>query len=137
MSLNSFQLDIEWNKYKAKVQARTRNHPGEVKILYECPHRKREKINHHPDYLVWDEIERLCRGCHNKIPRQERPPMWAPGARRVNIWKGGLTTKQRVERSEQRLFAPKIKMTESVEKAAAMSVSEILKMGTTKLPEVK
>jgi hypothetical protein len=138
MSLSDFQLDVEWNRYKAKVQTRTRNHIEEVEILYRCPHKskKREIINHHPDYLVWNKIWKVCRGCHGKEKRQERPIMWAPEPRKVKIWKGGLTTRQRVERKEQKLFAPKMEMSESVKKASELSIKDILKMGSTEL-EVK
>lgn len=75
---NHHKQVIRWQmanpeKYKAEQLARC--HPQLTRILYECLHYDRPKINHHPDYKKWNLIFKVCHECHCKFHPSRRKPI--------------------------------------------------------------
>lgn len=48
----------------------------QISILYECPHERKSKHNHHFDYKRPYEVIRLCYECHRLEHRRLRGDLW-------------------------------------------------------------
>jgi hypothetical protein len=62
--MREWERSLRTYKIKAYAQGKAHANPDKLIILYECPHNDRKKHNHHPDYNLWDEVEKLCHQCH-------------------------------------------------------------------------